>query len=410
MLRNFLLNTLLALAAFLTCLGLTELFFQLNSRHHWITPKLIQLSGAGEVQSEPLPPEILSMARRKFSRPKYDQKTYRALDHRERRQDREIPHGIPYPLLNFDDESSAAPFVSHQITEIDGTTVIDVRYGLDENHVRLNGAGLTRRSAKKKNILLLGCSYVFGLGVNDDQTTAAYVAREAPEFNVYNLGVPAGSITHVVEDIYIGRRLQGLNKNGGVVIYQYWHDHFPRHFTNLNTLRNNYPVMSRYDFRIESGRLSVRPKPNEKSSWTYRILLLLSQSEFLNFTGWGYNTYSRSYQDQFMDLLVYARDFYLREYNLDFYLLIMNPEDIPSPYFLELLNRYNIRYMLYTGNWRYFLENELSIPGDKHFTPLGNYLYAQKILTRLRRDGELSTAHPPAPEVSASHRDRPQSR
>ena len=46
---------------------------------------------------------------------------------------------------------------------------------------------------RTKFLLTMGCSYVFGEGLNDEGTMASSLARKMPDYMVYNYGVPGAS-------------------------------------------------------------------------------------------------------------------------------------------------------------------------------------------------------------------------
>ncbi len=75
---------------------------------------------------------------------------------------------------------------------MNGETVFDVRFSTDSHRRRIvpDQAGSARGS---RAILFLGCSMIFGTGVNDDETLPYYVSRMVPDARAYNYGAPSYS-------------------------------------------------------------------------------------------------------------------------------------------------------------------------------------------------------------------------
>lgn len=77
-----------------------------------------------------------------------------------------------------------------------------------------------------KSIMLIGCSYTYGTGLNENQTFAYYLAKETGR-NVYNLGIPGGSPYNA---LYLIQQQDFTNKykNVDYIIYTYIGDHINR--------------------------------------------------------------------------------------------------------------------------------------------------------------------------------------
>ncbi len=385
--RSFFFNGVIAVFSFLLVLAAAEGFFQLNSSYHWVAEKKFAGIDLQEVpKGDPLPAQILKALKADYPIPLFDQKLHRELNSRisERRTHDAVKFIFPGELIKQQILMEAG-LVQKEVVSIGRTQIIDARYSFDSNRIRKSSNKPYDKS--KNNLLLMGCSFAFGQSVSDEQTPPAFLAREFPKFNVYNLGVPSSGLTGILNDIHHKDRIGSIAKTGGAAVYLYFSDHFPRHFSSLGTIRKNYPWQGTLDYRIVDGQLVASEVYAGFGLIKLKLLQWLSKSEFLYFTGWGYNTVSIDDQNQFLNFLVFIRDYYKREYNLEFYFHILSPDDVPSRYFYEQLAVKKINVIMYEDFHKVIGDEFIIIPADHHFTPMGNDLLARLIASRLRRDG-----------------------
>lgn len=364
---------------------MTELFFRFNATYLWFVPKSVRFQPAEGIAAEPLPPGLLKAAQKIKVSPQWDQSTFTIIDSLRSEKKRVAEPGFVFAgnFITFE-RNQHKPRVIHEKINVRSFEIIDTVYSFDENHIRVS----TDRPYEqgKKNILLLGCSYAFGQSVPDNETITAFLAKDFPQYNIYNLGVPAGGLTNILNDIYYKDRISAIGKKGGAVIYEYWYDHFGRHFSDLRTLRENYPTQGTLEYQLVDGKLKATEKSG-LSELKLAALKFLAKSEFLYFTGWGYNTYSMDYQKQFLDYLEFIKNYYQTEFNLEFYLFVKSQYDIPSQYFYDQLKARNIKTILYDSFTERISAQEVTIPADHHFNARGNYIYSQLLRKRLLADG-----------------------
>ena len=81
---------------------------------------------------------------------------------------------------------------------------------------------------KDRHLLIAGCSYTYGVGVNDHEVFSNLLARELPSWHVVNLGRGGGSVN---EPLYLFGQydVRGLGvPEEGVLIYNWIYIHAPR--------------------------------------------------------------------------------------------------------------------------------------------------------------------------------------
>lgn len=110
-----------------------------------------------------------------------------------------------------------------------------------------------------RNIVLLGCSYTLGTGLNNDETFSYFLSQLRKDNNVYNLGIYGAGANDVLDDLRSFARFKDISKAGGVVIYTGITDHFERTFCTLNCYRPTYrdwvKKKSNYEFDSRTEKL-----------------------------------------------------------------------------------------------------------------------------------------------------------
>jgi hypothetical protein len=379
-------NAGLAILSFSLILGLAETFFQFNSVYKWIERKEVAFSSLEPDSLEPIPADVANAVRSRFPKPLFDSKTYSQIAFgkseivRETSKDWVSPRkliGMREPLPAEKTITERARVGEHQI--------IQAHYTLSPDLIRKSTDRPMRST--NKNILLLGCSFAFGQGVSDEETITAFLAKDFADYNVYNLGVPGGGLTSVLNDIYYKNRIAAVPKTGGAAIYIFFKDHFRRHFTSLALSRRQTSWKEQLDYRIENGRLIGTEKYSGLNALKLYVMHWLAKSEFLYFTGWGYNPLSRGEQDEFLENLEFIRTFYKSEYNLEFYFYTLSAAEMPSRYFYEQLKARKFNVMTFENLESVFSHDYWVIPADNHLAPAGNELLGRLMAHRLRKDG-----------------------
>ena len=75
------------------------------------------------------------------------------------------------------------------------------------------------KNATQEHVLFLGCSYVWGSTLDDEETIPSQIARKLPNHEVLNLALPGAGSFEMLEAIRFPRRTAGLFGKRGVGIY-----------------------------------------------------------------------------------------------------------------------------------------------------------------------------------------------
>jgi hypothetical protein len=86
-----------------------------------------------------------------------------------------------------------------------GLKIYDVKYTFDASSRRF-----TKKNSlvTQKNLILLGCSFTLGSGLNDSETFPYYLNELRPDYNVYNLGIYGAGANDILDDLNSFKRFE----------------------------------------------------------------------------------------------------------------------------------------------------------------------------------------------------------
>jgi hypothetical protein len=183
-----------------------------------------------------------------------------------------------------------------QATNYSGRAKVTVR-GTGEvvydNQFQTDGEGrrvtVNPNPSRRSHVLaVLGCSFIWGTGVNNEQTLPSQLALNAPSFMVYNYGVPAGSPLEALEILESDSFSKALPKDKNAHgIYAVIADHVRRVRPSVSYIYGDKAARPYYeegpgDELIRQENFSVN------HPWEVRFLQLLANSQTLRYFGLDY--------------------------------------------------------------------------------------------------------------------------
>jgi hypothetical protein len=147
----------------------------------------------------------------------------------------------------------------------DGRPVYDVVYSTDANGFRTLPPG----PAGDTSVLMLGDSFNFGVGINDDQTLAFYLRDlSAGRLQPVNLAIPGLGIHQVLRQLEIGEPVRSGHKKFSLAVLSIVDDHVARANGRVTWLRHS----PRYE--VEAGdRLVLRGTYEHPSKFVRNLLV-----------------------------------------------------------------------------------------------------------------------------------------
>lgn len=164
-------------------------------------------------------------------------------------------------------------------------------------HINSNGFRITPdnySNTNKKRIAVFGCSYVYGYGLNDNETFPWLLSKYTHR-KVYNLGIVASG----AQQMLINLQSDAFNKklqNVDIFIYVYMHDHLRRIYgPPFRPYRAYYPI-----FKLKNNKLKyIPPSPLYKAGIATSGLL-----NYIAFKNWeSANFHSKETMDLFLALV-----------------------------------------------------------------------------------------------------------
>lgn len=238
---------------------------------------------------------------------------------------------------------------------------------------------------KSKHLIMSGCSFTFGLHVNDAETTAARLASVLPDWHVLNIGREGSGPA----EPYFLFSHHDVTKTGipeeGVMIYQligFQQERILPSWRVLGWLYNGAPI---YDY--EDGKLSLRGPAIELWSkrWANTVRSLELEYWWLRLTSKYDDATVKAAKGKLIALLQGVKEAYLKQFPKGRF--IIHPfldaptnDFMPSDEFLSELERrgFEVRRSSYT--WP---AEGTRIPVDLHPNPTGHLLQAKLILKNL---------------------------
>ncbi len=269
--------------------------------------------------------------------------------------------------------------------------IFDVTYEFNENRTRK--VEKLKINNKNKNLVLVGCSLTFGVGVNQGEDLASFLYQKMPQYNVYNMGIPGGGMNDFLTDVIKLKRLNNINKVGGAVIYTMIYPHITRAFCSLEcheepTKWMRLLINDTYDFK-DSGELVSTGSYFESNRTLFYYRELLAKSNFLKFIGYERpKLYSDAYIDKYIEFIIFLKKHY-QKMNLDFYLYLPKVNNMFPNDFLDRLENRGIKVLAFDNKnfKKYFNQQKLLIPGDGHMNKMGNDYHASVIADFLKKHG-----------------------
>lgn len=163
-----------------------------------------------------------------------------------------------------------------------GESIYEAEYSID-SYGRRTTSG-QESPGKTKHLAVMGCSFVFGEGLNADETLPADLSKEAPNYRAYNMGIPAGSPANFVLLSQMGKLWEGVKESEGVAAFIFFDGHLTRVFPSMVNVANWGQAMP-YLSENADGSFSVEGSVLSQKPFLYLIYKILYHSQMARFFG-----------------------------------------------------------------------------------------------------------------------------
>ncbi|MCO5142338.1 MAG: hypothetical protein M9962_04515 [Oligoflexia bacterium] len=266
---------------------------------------------------------------------------------------------------------------------LDEKKLFSINYFIDEYQRRFNP--VRKKSKRDFFISLFGCSYVYGVGVNIDNTLGEYMQASLNSTTVYNYGIggtgPASSLLRLEKwspknEIY---------ENKGIGLYFFMDDHIARSIGSMRVSGvwgKNLPVYK------ENSHQKMTYLGTFEEVYPIRtfIFSLLSKSNFLKFHGIDFPI--RFNEEEFRytaELIKAQKERFLASFPSQNFYVVLYPGSsaVFSEEIIEELEKLEIQYLDYSNiDLRKYVSGEIWLP-DFHPSAATNQFLAHQIIQDL---------------------------
>lgn len=328
---------------------------------------------------------------------------------------REVIKGIPDEFLNFRKYDMIGRWsldIKYQKTDLShihpgyskmqataviiqtGEVLFDKEYITDSGGFRMYSAP-ENRTEKDNFVIVMGCSFVFGSGIDYEHTLPHLLQQGLQKSNVYSYGIGGGAINTIITGLNPTMdNFSRVREDKGVLVYRFIEDHLERVICGS-------ACHSTHDWRLDLPSIEVRngvlyehgTHRNRHRIRDY-LSVYLNNSPTLKYFGKKIRVpFTRSELHQFVMQLDYARNMLSQEYgkNIEKSYFVFNDsltnsremkiltELLLQNGFIVIDEYMNIDRMKLT-------RNSDKIPIDYHPTEVSNQLMSYTIRKRLKAD------------------------
>lgn len=257
-----------------------------------------------------------------------------------------------------------------------------------DNYRRRISKPLNAKRNSSKHLLLFGCSYIFGTGVDDNQTLSWHINDLQQEYEAYNNGVGGYGTNDVLWKIQIGDGMSGVAQKEGVAVYTFIAAHL---FRNVNSTINIPWSRSHTAFReTDDHQFEFIGSFEEAHPLKVALYEFLAQTYTFQFLGLQLPPLFKSDIDRTARMIARARDSYLAQSDSNnLFVVAIYPEfvgDIDIDHFRRALSREKVHFIDYSvTDIEFYFQELVRVPYDGHPTGAAHKLYAQVLLEDIHK-------------------------
>lgn len=129
--------------------------------------------------------------------------------------------------------------------------IYSARYTINQFSRREDG-----QTKRDKHILIMGCSFAFGIGVNDNETISRFLDGVTQNYTSYNLGLPGGNATDTYANFKVSEFTDGIKQKNGLAVYIYISSHLQRAFST-SEISNTFDGMNTFLEIPQNGEIKI---------------------------------------------------------------------------------------------------------------------------------------------------------
>ena len=259
-----------------------------------------------------------------------------------------------------------ADSVWHDVKIVDGKTIFDAHYSIDELNRRIT-PGYDQE--KDKYAVFFGCSVGFGFGLADNQTIPYYFQQNTENYNSYNYAFNGWGANHMLARLEHKNLAEEVNEKEGVGIYVFIWSHIRRAIGDMRIYTSWGHTMPYYYL---DGEELKRDGNFANGRWfTSKLYEKLAKSYIWDCFQVNLPTETR--EDHMVlaaEIIKKAKETYKKQFGNDNFYVVIHPTDWieftpeKNKEFKTILEERGIDYLDYSK--KLVLDNDHIIIGDGH--------------------------------------------
>jgi hypothetical protein len=274
--------------------------------------------------------------------------------------------------------------------EADGQLVYDVEYHFDDQGRRKVPCDPKNPSLKIRHLVVTGCSFVFGEGLEDNETLAAHLQKHYPG-KVYNLARSGGSVVDAIALMQTTQAWDALEPSAGTALVYFSLDlHMNRFMGTLMSIgRWNQRGAFLDEDRKYAGQFRFAGLYEKDKPLRTMIGEALNQSSFLKAIEFDWPPIGDDALEAYARALLFLKQKYQEKtISTNQLVVYLRPGEEQTRRIIPFLEKYGIYYLDYSNlELEKFATKSLHIPHDGHPSEEFNRILGQQILHDLRLPG-----------------------
>lgn len=275
---------------------------------------------------------------------------------------------------------------------VDGEQIYDMDITIDQNSRRT----VPHDPQRSKHLLVMGCSFVFGLGLQDHETLPVFLSHLQGGYNVYNMGFPSYSPSELWLRARHGDLFNGVQEREGVALMVFIPNTFFRTINGMSMVGNRWGArLSRYVEVDEEGNvrdMGLYAKVFPITAWIYSIL---AKSHFFKLLNIDFPILFEEHYEKNVKVLKALKEEYTKHFGAKSKFIVMlyprSGYSFDTHRFKSMLNKEEIYFIDYSV---VDLQEKMREPSHLNYDPHPTKEANRQLSQLLVKDLSLLTSSP----------------
>lgn len=266
-----------------------------------------------------------------------------------------------------------------------GFTIYDAKISTDE-WGRRKSRDTSRPRTARQHLLLVGCSYVFGSALNDEETLAWHINEQQSEVEAYNAGVDAFGTSDILARFLTGNELQGVSQKKGILVYGFIGDHLPRTVGS-----SAIPWVGNASHVIENsnGEFVFTGTQQAAHPWRRAFYRWFAERNFVKLFGLSLPILRSAHYESLVRQISQIEKIYQQQSQVENpMIVVIYPQtfkELDMDVFRKTLSRHKIRFIDYSGlDISHYVNGKSHVDYDAHPNGAANRVFSEVMLRDLQ--------------------------